>query len=399
MLLQHIGAETAAIVPELIALRRTIHQHPELAGAERVTATLVADALRSAGLQVSPDRGGHGVVGVLTGGSEGATIAYRADMDAVADNEMLPSDFRSEVPGAAHLCGHDLHTVIGIGVALVLARMRERIRGRATFFFQPAEETLSGARAMIDDGVLTTVPPQEIYALHCGPLPVGTFGLMPGVGASGHDNFDLELIGPAEIDSADGLLTAVALLSTVAPANSEAEAEQHLADLQSADGPLAQFVFSGARLSVDADRRRAHIHGWIKAWPEDAYPRVRGQIRRLVRDIYGTAVAHRLAFRDARVPPMVCSAALTEAAKEHLQATFGPASTIDLRAMLPFNGEDFGSFLDLVPGAMFFLGVANPSKGFSGQVHSTTFGADERAIGIGTQAMAGWLATRLDRPT
>src|SRR5439155_5791393 len=89
--------------------------------------------------------------------------------------------------GAAHLCGHDLHTAIGVGIAQVLARLRHRLTGRIVFVFQPAEETLEGAQAMLESDVLKRTAPAEIYALHCGPLPVGTFAVMPGVGQPGLD--------------------------------------------------------------------------------------------------------------------------------------------------------------------------------------------------------------------
>jgi metal-dependent amidase/aminoacylase/carboxypeptidase family protein len=143
-------------------------------------------------------------------------------MDAVADDEVFDGAFRSETPGASHLCGHDLHTAVGIGVARVLAMLRPQLPGRVVFLFQPAEETLSGAQTTVDDGVLSRHRPDEIYALHCMPLPVGTFAVMPGVGLPGHDNFDLELIGPSEVAKADqftnrcGPQASVLLIATAA---------------------------------------------------------------------------------------------------------------------------------------------------------------------------------------
>jgi amidohydrolase len=156
-----------------IALRREVHQWPELAGDESRTAALVAERLRAAGLAVSTGVGGHGVVAVLDGAGTGPTIAYRADIDAVAPGHVAGSRSGAPVAGAAHLCGHDLHTAIGVGVGQVLARLRERFDGRVVLVFQPAEETLEGARAMIEAGVIDRLTPQEIYALHCGPMPVG----------------------------------------------------------------------------------------------------------------------------------------------------------------------------------------------------------------------------------
>jgi metal-dependent amidase/aminoacylase/carboxypeptidase family protein len=109
-----IDEVVVALDQELVELRRAIHRHPELAGGEMQTAALVADQLRQAGLEVSVGVGGHGVVGILEGARPGVTVGYRADMDAVAMNEAFESDFRSQVDGAGHLCGHDIHTAVGV---------------------------------------------------------------------------------------------------------------------------------------------------------------------------------------------------------------------------------------------------------------------------------------------
>ncbi|WP_225994685.1 M20 metallopeptidase family protein [Streptomyces arboris] len=190
---------------ELIALRREIHRRPELAGEERETAGLVAEQLRAAGLEVTTGVGGHGVVAVLDGSADGPTVAYRADMDAVdATRNVLPfprsgrvhdEGFASRVPGVAHLCGHDLHTAIGVGVARTLARSSDQARGRLVFVFQPAEEPLRDARAMLDTGLVQELAPREFYALHCSPYPTGTIAVSPGYGLPGLDQVRIVVPG------------------------------------------------------------------------------------------------------------------------------------------------------------------------------------------------------------
>lgn len=201
------------------------------------------------------------------------------------------------------------------------------------------------------------------------------------------------------MSKADQFTDAVASWSTLTPPRTAEQIRQHLADLQRADGPLARFAFAGARTMVGEQGRHAHVHGWVKAWPDDVYPGIRDQVRDLVQRIYGTAVRQRLAFREVRQPAMVCNPQLSEAAARYFQTTIGVDSVTVWRAMLPFNGEDFAIFLNDIPGAMFGLGVANSANGFNGHIHSPTFTADERAISHGTRAMAGWLATRLDALT
>ena len=174
---------------ELIELRREIHCHPELAGEERETAGLVAEQLRAAGLEVTTGVGGHGVLAVLDGSADGPTAVYRADMDAVdaqhnvyrfpRSDRAFDEGFASRVPGVAHLCGHDLHTAIGVGVARTLAQGPAPVRGRLAFVFQAAEEPLQGARAMLETGLVQRLAPRESYALHCCPLPAGTIAMQP----------------------------------------------------------------------------------------------------------------------------------------------------------------------------------------------------------------------------
>src|SRR5262245_21216495 len=158
-----IDAFVRAHEASFIAVRRDIHQHPETSGNEVRTAKLVADRLRSLGLDVRTSVGGHGVVGILKGGRPGRFIAYRADMDAVASNAQDPASFPSLVPGVRHICGHDVHVAIALGLAETLTSVRASLPGRVMFIFQPAEERATGARAMIDDGLFTSDRPVVIF--------------------------------------------------------------------------------------------------------------------------------------------------------------------------------------------------------------------------------------------
>jgi metal-dependent amidase/aminoacylase/carboxypeptidase family protein len=374
--------------PGLVALRRDIHQHPELAGDERRTAALVAQRLRAAGLDVRTGVGGHGVVAVVEGANPGRTIAYRADMDAVPDDERSGLSFASRVPGAAHLCGHDLHTTIGVGVAEVLARRRERLAGRIVLVFQPAEETLEGARAMLDAGALDDPLPEEIYALHCAPLLVGLFAALPGAGQPGLDTFTVHAAPGAGAGSLRRLADQVSALSTIDFPTSPRDLDELLDAMRLADGPLSRFVLARA-WPVDGPEPR--VEGWVRTWPDDRFAVVREDLRRLAGP--GATVEH----PGPPFPAMVCSPELSLAAAAHLRDVLGPGAVIELRAPFPFNGEDFALFLRRVPGAMLFLGVADASSGANGVPHSPDFAADERAIGVGVRAMSSLLVARAGR--
>ena len=165
---------------ELVAIRRDIHRHPELSGRETRTAGIVAEKLKALGLQVRTGVGGTGVVGILTGGKPGPLVAYRADMDAVPSTLPDPAPFPSEVPGVRHICGHDMHVAIGLGLASALASVRNDLAGRVMFVFQPSEERASGARAMLDAGLFKDATPVAVFGLHSAPLEVGTIMSKPG---------------------------------------------------------------------------------------------------------------------------------------------------------------------------------------------------------------------------
>src|SRR5688572_12383924 len=159
----------ARVTPELVALRKQIHQHPELAFEEHETAKKVSAFLTGLGLQCRTGVGRTGVVATLQGAKPGRTIGIRADMDALPIHEQTGLAFASKVNGRMHACGHDVHTVIALGVAATLSRLRDSLHGRVKFIFQPAEETLSGAQAMMADGVLDDPKLDLILGYHNWP--------------------------------------------------------------------------------------------------------------------------------------------------------------------------------------------------------------------------------------
>jgi metal-dependent amidase/aminoacylase/carboxypeptidase family protein len=357
----------------LVALRRDIHQHPEVAGQEQRTAALVASRLRAAGLNVTTGVGGYGVVATLTGARPGRTIAYRADMDAVPPGDQIGGG--TEV---AHLCGHDIHTTVGVGVAEVLAKLRDRLAGTVMFVFQPAEEALTGAAAMLGDGVFATTRPAEIHALHCGPFPVGEFAVTPGYGLPGQDRGTITLTG----QDAPRLAAEISALSTVSPPATPAELEQLVANIQIPQGPLAEFVYLRAQAGP-ADVRVSY-----RCWPPDRYVAIREEIHRLA-DAYDGAT---VTFPPTPFPAMVCPEREGWEIRRYL---LGQNKVRTLHAAIPFSGEDFALFLDQIPGTFTFLGVRTPGAPIeTSYPHFTTFTPDERAIGHGVRAMAGWLANR-----
>ncbi|GAA5614965.1 amidohydrolase [Streptomyces platensis] len=376
-----VDAEVVRLNRGLIELRRDLHRHPEGPGQEQRTAGVVARELRAAGLAVTTGVGGHGVVGILRGSRPGRTVAYRADMDAVP-----PKDIVGGGPAPAHLCGHDVHTTVAVGVAQVLARLRGQLAGTVVFLFQPAEENLSGARALLDTGVLERTRVAEIHALHCGPFPVGRFAVTPGFGMPGQDKAEVTASGPDAPDVARRLAAEIGALATVQLPQTPADLERIVADAQTPHGPLAEFV------AVRARAQEAKVSVSYRCWPPERYLEVRQDVRRLATSHPGAG----LSFPAEPFPAMVCPERDARVLAHHLRRTLGRDAVTELHAAFPpFSGEDFALYLDRVPGTFTFLGVRAPGAPVTTSYpHYPDFAPDERAISVGVRAMAGWIAER-----
>lgn len=169
-----IQQKTDEIFDSLVSIRRDFHVYPELSGQEERTSKKIEQYLVSLGLEVKTNIGGFGVVGILHGAKKGKKIAWRADIDAMPSNIPDVVNFKSKNEGIRHICGHDVHTTVALGIANVLASQTENLEGTIYFVFQPSEENLKGAQAMIDDGLFDIINPDEMYALHMSPFPAGT---------------------------------------------------------------------------------------------------------------------------------------------------------------------------------------------------------------------------------
>jgi metal-dependent amidase/aminoacylase/carboxypeptidase family protein len=403
-----IAAKALAIHPELVEIRRDLHRHPEVSGREERTAARVAERLRQLGLEVQTGVGGHGVVAVLAGGGgAGPVVAYRADMDAVpAPPEPDDRPYKSTNPGVRHVCGHDVHTTVGLGVAQTLASVRERLPGTVKFLFQPAEENLQGAEEMLADGAFRAPVPEAIFAVHSSPSLVGTLGCPPGVGLPGLQPFTITARGFADAEAAAQRIVAeIDALSTVrVPTTAEESARITAAQRTPGGGWLASFVYAGARPSKPQAGEQLRIAGSFRVIPESStrstLMRLHGALDRLVVEsapaVAGTPPSWELTPGEP-FPAMVNHTELTHAACDSVRRALGDDSVVMVYAFHPFNGEDFALYQQRVPGTMLWLGVANPDRGIGGVPHSPQFDADEDALRVGTQAMASVIADYLTK--
>ncbi|MFN8570788.1 MAG: M20 family metallopeptidase [Gemmatimonadaceae bacterium] len=365
-----------------IGVRRDLHRHPELSGNEVRTSQLIASQLRALGLEVRTGVGGHGVAALLRGARPGPLIAYRADMDAMPSTARDPVDFPSVTNGVRHICGHDIHTTIGLALASVLHAVRDSIAGSVLFVFQPAEERATGAKAMLADGVFAPLQPQAIYGLHTSPYEVGRLGTTPGPMMAGRDRFDVALSGSGNLAAAASAVSqAIAALGTV-------DASQ-INGSQSTD-----FVFVQLN-PPQTGASQVHVQGTISVASAASRARVRGTIEHGLQGVVPSGVTVTASYEARWIAGVTNDTALTASAMAAVRGTLGDAAMATLTSIPGPFSEDFGSFQEQVPGTFFFLGVANAARGWNGQPHSPDYVADERSIGTGALAMAAVLLNRM----
>ncbi len=394
---EHIQVKASEIKEELIEVRRQIHMYPEVSGQEEKTAALVAERLRGLGIEVETGVGGHGVVGVLRGARSGPVVAFRVDMDAVRSPVVGDPPYKSRVPGVKHVCGHDAHVAVGLGVAEILASLLEKLPGTVKFLFQPAEENVQGARAMIEDGALENPTPEVIFSVHTVPLPVGFIGVPPGVGLTGWDPFRVVIEGKVKKleTTADEVRDALVALSTVPTMLNPASMATLFEAMTQESGPFEDFLLvTGVRKTKQEGR--IVLQGLLRAAGPEIYERGRQLIRDTIETTAGKTRAS-VEFGE-HFPDMHSDPDLVNAAIGPIEAAIGEGKTILIRASAPYFGEDFALFQEQIPGAMFFLGVANPERGITAFNHSPDYDIDEGALEVGAAAMSSVLFDYLSKP-
>ncbi|GAA5148104.1 M20 family metallopeptidase [Nocardioides marinquilinus] len=377
---------------ELVDLRRDLHAHPELSWAETRTTELVTQWVERAGWRVTHP-GPTGSTGVVAEIGEAPFVALRADMDALPVQDVAGEAWASTVPGVAHACGHDVHTVCLVGAAMALAELHERgeLPGGVRLFFQPAEEVMpGGAKALIADGHLANV--QRVFALHCDPgVDVGRVGLRSGSLTSAADRIEVRFEGTGGHTSRPHLTGD--LTFALAKVTSELPAVlSRRMDPRAGVSVVWGVVRAGSAPNVIPGHGLAA--GTVRILDAEAWAGCEPIIREAVHDIvrpYGvTATVDYL----QGVPPVVndpgCNAVLASA----VRATLGSGGVTTVPQSL--GGEDYGWYLESVPGAMFRLGTRTPG-GPTYDLHQGNLRVDERAIGVGARVLAVAAATAHQR--
>ncbi|MGY3066027.1 amidohydrolase [Pantoea agglomerans] len=336
----------------LVALRRDLHAHPELGFQEQRTSDIVANFLQQLGIEVHRGIGKTGVVGILKKGSSERMIGLRADMDALPMQDQSGTDWQSRAEQVSHACGHDGHTVMLLGAAEKLAR-DVSFDGSVCFIFQPAEEGLAGAKAMIDDGLFGRFPCEAVYAIHNWPeLPLGQVQTRPGAIMAAADRFDIRVLGGGG-HAAQPHLTRDTLLAT-----SELVVQLNTLVSRALD-PCETALLTVTRMqggfSHNMIPAEANITGTVRTFSPAAQATIEARLRQMAEHITAAHGLHAEVSYLRYYPATLNSAA---EAQFCLQALTQAGITAEAAPQPALTSEDFAFMLQARPGAYLWLGSA-----------------------------------------
>jgi amidohydrolase len=374
------------LVPDMVALRRDLHEHPELAFEEVRTSGIVAQRLRALGLEVQTGVAKTGVVGLLRGGAgkaDAKTIAIRADMDALPIHEQNDIDYRSTIDGKMHACGHDGHTSIALAVADILSKRRDELTGNVKFVFQPAEEMIGGAEPMIEEGAMEGV--DGIIGLHLiSDYPVGRVGVRSGSIFASADKFVVTIKGKGghaamPEASVDPIVIGAYIITAL----------QTLISRETS--PFSPAVITIGRViagtAFNIIPETAELQGTMRAFSKEHREKL---VRRITEVASGVASAMgatcHIDFIDG-CPPCVNDAAMTEVVHKAAVESVGDGKVDDGDVVLTTGSDDMACFLNAVPGCYFIVGANNPAKGADFPHHHPHFNVDEDAMPVGVEVL------------
>ncbi len=372
------------LAPRLIEIRRHIHSHPELSAQEYHTAAYVAGVLSSSGVHVQEVVGKTGVIGELPGtGSDARLLAIRTDMDALPIQERTGLEYASRQQGIMHACGHDVHTTVGLGTAMLLSQLASEFPGNVRFLFQPAEEIAKGSSWMVQAGAMEKVT--AILSLHVFPsIPAGAVGVRYGALTAAADDIEIIIIGESghgarPHEAIDAIWIASQVITTL---------QQAISRTQNPLRPVVLTIgqISGGRApNVIADQ--VQLLGTVRS----LHPETRANLPSWISNIVVNICQSYGARCEVNYRPGVPGVQNDSALSQLLQTAAEEAWGCDRVQILPepsLGAEDFSLYLEHAPGAMFRLGVGYKDRAINYPLHHPQFEVDESAILTGVVTLA-----------
>ncbi|MEQ9668831.1 M20 family metallopeptidase [Coleofasciculus sp. G2-EDA-02] len=370
------------LAPRLIEIRRHFHAHPELSGQEYQTAAYVAGVLSSCGIVVQEGIGKTGVIGELVGGTDERLVAIRTDMDALPITEATALEFASRKMGIMHACGHDVHTTVGLGTAMVLSGLGAELPGNVRFLFQPAEEIAQGANWMVQDGAMNDV--SAIFGVHVFPsIPGGSIGVRYGALTAAADDLEIFIMGESghgarPHEAVDAIWIAAQVITTLQQAISRTQ------------NPLRPIVLTigqingGRAPNVIADQ--VHLAGTVRSLHPETHANLPEWIESIVASVCQMYGARCEVNYRRGVPSVQNDLALTQLLEASAKEAWG-SERVQILPESSMGAEDFAMYLEHAPGTMFRLGVGFKDKP-NYPLHHPQFEVNESAIITGVVTLA-----------
>jgi amidohydrolase len=358
----------------MVDIRHDLHAHPELSFEEHRTTRVICDRLSALGWELQPSPTPTGAVAVLRGNIPGKRVMLRADIDALPIIEERQVPYASQIEGVMHACGHDVHTSSLLGVADVLSRVRENLVGEFILVFQPAEESLGGAQAMIAGGLLDNHPADFVIGAHVTSiLPVGFIATRPGVLMSRANALVIDIEGRGghgAMSSVEG--NVVLAVSALAPRLGEV-----VKGLEFEGGICAcsaGVIHAGTANNVVP--RRAQLRGTLRTFTPEHFAKSLSRLETILKEIESHFDVTCALTLDNDTPAVINNADVAQRVLASAATLVGAANVLDLPPVSP--SDDMSEFLNRIPGCYMFIGGAL-SDGTSGQHHSPDFAIDDEA--------------------
>ncbi|RHW34818.1 amidohydrolase [Neobacillus notoginsengisoli] len=379
------------LFPQLVNIRRHLHMYPELSNEEFNTTKSINKWLNEFGIPLIPTNLRTGTAAQITGDRPGPTVALRADIDALPIQEKSDLPYRSKIDGVSHMCGHDVHTTIALGAAIILQELRDILPGNARILFQPAEETEGGAVSMIEEGLLDGV--ESIIGLHNSPdLPTGTIGIKEGFSMASVDDFTLTIKGKGGHAATPERTIDPIMIGSAVVTQLQTIISRNISTKESAVISIGAFQ-AGATNNVIPDQ--AILKGTVRTYNEE----VRQNIYKLFKSVVAntvTALGGEVEIDyQFLIPAVVNDTKVTDVARSAAIKVVGRENT--LLAETTMGGEDFSHYQKEVPGCFVWLGSRNEKKGIIHGLHHPEFMVDEEAIKVGVKWMVQSAIQLLER--
>jgi amidohydrolase len=391
--LTQIRPEIRSLQSSIVEWRRILHQKPELAFQEQITAQFIQQKLESWGIEHQTGIAKTGIVATIKSNSPGKVLAIRADMDALPIQEANEVDYRSQHDGKMHACGHDGHTAIALATAYYLSQHQSDFSGTVKIIFQPAEEGPGGAKPMIEAGVLNNPDVDAIIGLHLwNNLPLGTVGIRSGALMAAVECFRLSILGKGghgamPDQTVDSIIVASQIVNAL-----QTIVSRNVKPLDSAVVTVGE-LHAGTALNVIADTAR--MSGTIRYFSPELEILIRERLEAIIAGVCQMHGAKYELNHWQLYPPTVNDSAIAElvrsVAAEVVETPLGIVPECQT-----MGGEDMSFFLQQVPGCYFFLGSANPAKGLAYPHHHPRFDFDETALGMGVEMFVRCVEKFLD---